>query len=106
MCVRMGGADEDEEEVVVEVLIPLGGQWGGVSDSDRARREEHGFLVKDTQLIDSVKPLATGEEHKTAVLLGNGAGSGLCAFKTPLKCILDDEYEGATWRLLRPGQPK
>lgn len=29
VCVRMGGADEDEEEVVVEVLIPLGGQWGG-----------------------------------------------------------------------------
>lgn len=30
LCVRMGGADEDEEEVVVEeVLIPLGGQWGG-----------------------------------------------------------------------------
>lgn len=63
-------------------------------------------LVKDTQLIDFVKPPATGEEHKTAVLLGNGAGSGLCAFKTPLKCILDDEFEGATRSLLRPGKPK
>lgn len=47
-----------------------------------------------------------GEVEAFRTEKGSNLKSGLCAFITLIKSILDDGFKGATWSLLRSGDPK